>query len=86
MKPQEAGESADAPSSDSLKPFFSYTMPRFYPYDPTRYNEGQKVQSEFSMTIKEDCQDVPFEVVFDKKSKTDFFDLHELPEEHVPEE
>ena len=27
-----------------------------------------------------------YEVVFDKKSKTDFFDLHELPEEHVPED
>lgn len=61
-------------------------MPCFAPYDPTRYNENLKLKSEFSMTIKEDCQEMPFEVIFDRKSKTNFFDLNELPKESIPED
>lgn len=34
--------------------------------------------------MTEECQDLPFEVVFDKRSQTSFFDLDEIPKEHVP--
>ena len=36
--------------------------------------------------IQEDCQDLPFEVVFERKSKPLFFDLDELPAEQIPED
>ena len=38
------------------------------------------------MRIEEDCQDLPFEVVFDRKSKPLFFDLDEIPAEQIPEQ
>lgn len=65
-------------------PFFAYTMPRLAPYDPTRYQENIKVRDEFSLQIKEECQEMPFEVVFEKKSKPVFFDLNEMPQEQIP--
>ena len=76
------------PAKDTIaKPFFSYTMPRSAPYDPTRYSEGIKLKEEFSLSITEECQDLPFEVVFDKRSKvTNFFDLEELPAEQITAE
>lgn len=72
--------------STPTKPFLSYTMPNYAPYDPSRYSENHKVPSEFTLTIKEECQDLPFEVVFDRKNKSNFFDLAELPEDKISED
>ena len=38
------------------------------------------------MRVTEECQDLPFEVVFDRRSKTSFFDLEEIPEDKVSAE
>ena len=60
-KPKDESESNETTESSTeapiaaAKPLFSYTMPCFAPYDPTRYNENLKLKSEFSMTIKEEC-------------------------------
>ena len=84
----------------AVTPLFSYTRPCFAPYDPTRYEEvspsiltnelsffkGRKLGKEFIMRIEEDCQDLPFEVVFERKSKSMFFDLDELPADRVPQD
>lgn len=72
--------------SASASPIFSYTMPFHAPYDPTRYKDTHKVSDEFKLVIEEECQEVPFEVVFEKKCKPLFFDLPELPTEQIPEQ
>jgi hypothetical protein len=40
----------------------------------------KRLGDEITLTVEEEKQDVPFEVVFDKWGRTDFFDLDEIPE------
>ena len=37
--------------------------------------------SQVSLTIEEPKQNKPFNLVFDKRAKTEFFDLNEVPQE-----
>ncbi len=38
------------------------------------------------MTIEEPVQNAPFELILDKRSKTEFFDLQELPDEALTQD
>ena len=82
-KPDEGDDKTEAAEtkSASTKPYFVYTVPSLAPYDPSRYSDTLKVPEEFNLRIEEKCQDLPFEVVFDRKSKPLFFDLDEVPED-----
>ena len=54
--------------------------------DPVRYFEAKIGKNEeFSLKFEEPKQDHPFEVVFERKSKSIFFEVDEVPEEHVPQ-
>ena len=48
---KQNSSAAESETTTAAKPVFSYTMPCFAPYDPTRYNEGLKLKSEFSLTV-----------------------------------